>query len=63
MSIKLKHKAVPVIEACRKILYAMLNKVKVELDRIEEAGGIKRITQPTEWVSMMHVVHKPDRKF
>ena len=23
----------------------------VELDRIEEAGEIKRITQPTEWVS------------
>ena len=35
MSIKLKHEAVPVIEACRKIPFAMLNKVKAELDRME----------------------------
>ena len=61
MSTKLKHEGVPVIEACRKISFAMLNKVKAELDRIEEAGVIKRITQPTEGVSMMHILYKPDR--
>ena len=23
---------------------------------------IKRITQPTEWLGAMHIVHEPDRK-
>ena len=62
MSIKLKHEAVPVIEACRKIPFTMLYEMKAELDRMEEAGVIKRITQPTEWVSAMHIVHKADGK-
>ena len=37
VSIKLKHEAVPVIEACRKTPFAMLNEVEAELDRMEEA--------------------------
>ena len=57
---KTEHEAIPVIEACRKIPFVMLNEVKVKLDRMEEAGVIKRITQPTEWVSAMHIVHEPD---
>ena len=40
----------------------MLNKVKAELDRMEEVGVIKIITQPTEWVNAMHIVRKPDGK-
>ena len=62
VSIKLKHNAVPVIEAWRKIPFTMLNEVKAELDRTEEAGVIKRITQPKEWVSVKHIVHKSDEK-
>ena len=58
----MKHKAIPVIEICRKIPFAMFNEVKTEFDRIEEAEVIKRITQPTEWVSAMHIVYKPDGK-
>ena len=42
VSIKLQYEAVPVIEACRKIPFAMLNKVKAELDRMEETGVIKK---------------------
>ena len=62
VSIKLKHEAVPVIEACRKILFTVLNEMKTELDRMEETRVIKRIIQPIERVSAMHIVHKPDGK-
>ena len=34
--------AVPVIEACEKIPFAMYNKVRVELDRMEKRGIIKK---------------------
>ena len=40
--IKLKQKVVPVIEAYRKIPFAMLNEVKAELDRMVEARVIKK---------------------
>ena len=40
----------------------MINEVKAELDRMEEAGLRKRITQPTEWIRAMHIVDKPDGK-
>ena len=62
VSIKLKHETVPGKEACRKITFAMLNDVKAALDRMEEAGMIKRITQPTKWGSAMHIAYKLDRK-
>ena len=60
--IELKHKTVLVIEACRKILFTMLNEVKAERDRKKKGGVIKRITQPTEWVSAMYIMHKLDEK-
>ena len=40
----------------------MFNEMKAELHRIEEAEVIKRITQPTEWVSAIHIVHEADGK-
>lgn len=40
----------------------MFNKVRRELDRMKQAGVIKKGTQPTEWVSTMHIMHKPNGK-
>ena len=31
----------------------------MELDRKEIGGIIKKVTQPTKWVSAMHIMHKP----
>ena len=56
--VKLKENAVPVIEACRKIPFSLREKVKTELQRMEEKGVIEKVTEPTEWVNSMVIVHK-----
>ena len=53
---------VPVIEAFRKIPFAIYNEVKMELERMKKGGMIKKVTQATKWVSAMHIVHKSNGK-
>ena len=48
----------PVVHACRKIPFALRDKVKAELDRMEKLGVISKVDEPTEWVSSLVVVTK-----
>jgi hypothetical protein len=58
--IKLKTDAEPVIEPCRKVPFKMQEQLKEELQRMQKAGIIKPVVEPSEWVNAMHVVYKPN---
>ena len=46
----------PVVHPCRKIPFALREKLKDELARMEKLEVIKKIDEPTEWVSSLVVV-------
>ena len=46
----------------RKIPFTLRQKVKEELDRMEKLGVIRKAEEPTEWVSSLVVVEKPNGK-
>ncbi|PIK40082.1 hypothetical protein BSL78_23064 [Apostichopus japonicus] len=62
VSLKVKPGSTPVVHPPRKVPIALQKDVKDELKRMEEIGVIERVTEPTEWVSSMVTVIKPDRK-
>ena len=52
----------PKVLPCRKVPIAIQDAVKEELDRLVNKGVLVPVTEPTEWVSQMAVVHKPSGK-
>ena len=54
----LNQDAEPVIRPARPIPEALKPAVRAELDRLEEAGVIKRVDEPTDWVNQMAVAEK-----
>eukprot|EP00057_Strongylocentrotus_purpuratus_P021908 XP_011676382.1 PREDICTED: uncharacterized protein K02A2.6-like isoform X1 [Strongylocentrotus purpuratus] len=58
--ITLRNDVNPVKCPPRTIPHKIRDKVKAEIERMEEIGVIERVTEPTDWVSQMTVVHKPD---
>lgn len=50
----------PVIQPCRKVPFALKDKLKVELDRMEKCEVIEKVVEPSDWVSGLVVVHKKD---
>ncbi|XP_054590187.2 retrovirus-related Pol polyprotein from transposon 412 [Nothobranchius furzeri] len=48
----------PVVHPCRKIPFALREKLKDELARMEKLEVIKKIDEPTEWVSSLVVLQK-----
>lgn len=50
----------PVIHACRKVPFALHDKLKAELQRMESAGVIEKQEGPTDWVSSLVIVEKKD---
>lgn len=59
-TITLKENAQPVISAPRKIPSAMEDKVKQELQRLEDEHVIAKATESTDWVSPIVIVTKKD---
>ena len=55
---KLRPDAQPVIRPPRRVPAARQEKVKQELEKMEENGIIKKVTQATEWVSSMVAAEK-----
>ncbi|XP_020556682.2 uncharacterized protein K02A2.6 [Oryzias latipes] len=48
----------PVVHPCRKVPFALREKLKDELARMEKLEVIKKIDEPTEWVSSLVVIQK-----
>ena len=61
-TLKIDESAQPKVLPCRKIPLAIEDTVKKELGRLVENDVLVPVTEPTEWVSQMAVVHKPNGK-
>jgi hypothetical protein len=59
--INVKPEITPVIHAPRKVPIALRDRVKAELQRMVDMDVIERQDEPTEWVSSMVVVVKPNK--
>ena len=60
--IKINPTVSPVVHPPRKIPFTQKEKVKEELDGMEKLGVIRKAEEPTEWVSFLVVVEKPNDK-
>lgn len=49
----------PVVYPPRRVPLALRDRLKQELDRMEECNVICKVTKPTEWVNALIVVEKP----
>ena len=61
-SFRIDESVPPKVLPCRKVPIAIQDAVKEELDRLVNKGVLVPVTEPTEWVSQMAVVHKPNGK-
>ncbi|GBL75327.1 Uncharacterized protein K02A2.6, partial [Araneus ventricosus] len=61
VKIHLKDNYAPSVAAARKIPLALHDKVKAELNRMENMGVITKVEQPTEWVSNIVVIDNPNK--
>jgi len=52
--------ATPVVHAARRVPFRLRERVEKQLLEMEAAGVLKRVTEPTEWVSSMVVASKPN---
>lgn len=59
--IQLNPDVTPVIHPPRKVPIALKDRVKAELDRMEDLGVIVRQAEPTDWVNSMVTVVKPNK--
>lgn len=58
-TIHLNPAAVPVVYPPRRIPFMLRDRLKEELDSMEKAGIIVKVTEPTDWVNALVVVEKP----
>jgi hypothetical protein len=61
LHLEIDHGVVPVKAAVRKIPLALREPVKAELRRLEELGVIVPVDSPTDWISPVVIVRKPDK--
>ena len=50
----------PVVHPPRKIPISMLEKLKAELERMKKLDVIRKVDEPTDWVSSLVIIEKPD---
>ena len=60
--IKLNDNVTPIVHPPRSVPAPIRESVKAELERLEGAGIISKVTEPTEWVSSMVVARKKNGK-
>lgn len=51
-------KVSPVVHGCRKIPYAVLDRLKETLDNQEQKGVVSKVTKPKAWVSSLVITEK-----
>ena len=52
----------PVVTPTRKLPIALLDKLKLELERMQRLDIIEPVNEPTEWVNPLIIVEKPNGK-
>ncbi|XP_022794630.1 uncharacterized protein K02A2.6-like [Stylophora pistillata] len=62
LHLKIDAKVTPVINPPRQVPFALKDKLKSELDWLERPQMIRKVKEPTEWVSSLVVVEKPNGK-
>ena len=62
VKLHLNENAIPVIHPPRKVPLSLHGKLKTELDRMQSLEVIVPIEEPTEWVSSMVIIEKPNGK-
>jgi len=60
-NIQLNPDITPVIHLPSKVSVALKDRIKAELDRMKDVGVIVMQTEPTDWVSSMVTVVKPNK--
>ena len=60
--IKINKDAAPVIHSTRKVIAALRERVRKELEEMESQGVIKKVQEPTEWVNSMVINEKRSGK-
>ena len=58
--IQVEENAIPVVHPPRRVPYALMDKLKTELDRMKQLDIIEEIDEPTERVSSLVIVEKAD---
>ncbi|XP_046544509.1 uncharacterized protein K02A2.6-like [Haliotis rubra] len=58
-SIRTNPEILPAVNAPRNVPVALRNKVKEEIERMENIGVLIKVDEPTPWVNFMVVVEKP----
>ena len=58
--IELDDKVEPVIHPPRRVPYSLLEKLKLELQELEEKDVIQKVDIPTPWVNSLVIVEKRD---
>ncbi|XP_033749332.1 uncharacterized protein K02A2.6-like [Pecten maximus] len=61
-TIKTDSTVTPVVDAPRKVPFALKDRIKKEFDRMEQEGVIVKQEDPTQWVNSMVTVVKPNGK-
>lgn len=62
IKIHIDQNAVPVVHPPRRVPFAIRDKLKSELERMEQADIIAKVTEPTKWVNSLVVVEKRSGK-
>lgn len=59
--ITIQEQARPHIEATRRVPYGLMDRLKSKLDELEQLQVVKKVEQPTEWVSALVIAEKPNK--
>ena len=60
IDLHLQENAIPKVHPPRRVPLAIRERLKEELDKMEQDGVIKRVDEPTDWVNSLVIVEKPN---
>lgn len=59
-NLKIRENVSPIVDPPRRIPFKLHDKLKCELKRMSDLNVIKQVSEPTEWVSSIVIVSKPN---
>lgn len=60
--IELDETVTPIVNAPRRVPFSLMPELKKKLNSLEKGGQLVKVTEPTEWVSSLVVIRKPNGK-